>query len=464
MTEQTHVVIVGGGIAGLAAAHRLATTQPDVRLCLIERSPDLGGKISTERVDGFVIEGGPDCFLAMKPAGVALCRQMGLEDSLRGTDPANRHSFIKRNGSLNELPTGLTGLVPSRIAPLLTTKTLSILGRVRSALEYFVPRRRDGADETIAEFATRRFGREAYAWLVEPLMAGIHAGDGAELSLAATFPQLAELERDNGSILRTMVATRPKKGATRTGSAFLTPEGGLRDIVDALRAALPDVDIRTGTPVENVSRAGETYRVTLANGNTVSSRAVVLATPAFATSALVRNMAPELATILGEIPFVATAIVTLAYEGNQLARPLDGSGYVSPRAEGGPVVACSWTSSKFRHRAPKGTVLLRLFIGRAGQDAIANESPETLVAIARREVESTIGVRGEPILSRVARWPNALPQYNRGHLERVERIEVEVAKLTGLELAGASYKGVGIPDCIQSGWEAAERISGIVGW
>ena len=295
-------------------------------------------------------------------------------------------------------------------------------------------------------------------------MAGIHAGDGAELSLAATFPQLAELERDHGSILRTMVATRPKKGATRTGSAFLTPEGGLRDIVDALRAALPDVDIRTGTPVENVSRAGETYRVTLANGNTVSSRAVVLATPAFATSALVRNMAPELATILGEIPFVATAIVTLAYEGNQLARPLDGSGYVSPRAEGGPVVACSWTSSKFRHRAPKGTVLLRLFIGRAGQDAIANESPETLVAIARREVESTIGVRGEPILSRVARWPNALPQYNRGHLERVGRIEFEVAKLTGLELAGASYKGVGIPDCIQSGWEAAERIMGIVGW
>lgn len=453
MPSALPVAVIGGGIAGLAAALHLRRVLGPERIVLIERERRLGGKIVSERVAGFVIEGGPDCFLAVKPGGVELCRELGLEDRLCGTNPLRRGSFIKRNGQLYRLPEGLTGLVPSRVTPLLRTAMLSIPGRLRAGLELFVARRRDTGDESIRDFTTRRFGREAYDWLVEPLLGGIFAGDGSLLSLAATFPQLRELEQTHGSVLRAMRRRAP--GARGTGSAFVTPATGLAEIVEAIEARLGNVT--TGSPVVSLRGRAPEYRIALADGRSIPARAVVCATPAFVTSELIAPLDAELAGELAAIPFVSTATISLAYPAAALSRPLDGYGYLSPRAEGGPVVACTWTSTKFPSRAPGDAALVRLFVGRDGMEAVVFEDDERLVSIAREELHRTVGITAEPTFWRVFRWAKGMPQYVMGHLDRVGRIEHCLARHPGLFLAGASYCGVGIPDCIESGSAAAGR-------
>ncbi|MFQ5890628.1 MAG: protoporphyrinogen oxidase [Gemmatimonadota bacterium] len=452
MTDSPGIVVVGGGIAGLAAALRLVERAAPGVATLVESTERLGGKILTERTDGFVIEGGPDSFLSSKPDAVELCRELSLEDRLRGTDPDRRRSFVRRDGRLFELPAGITGLVPSRIGPLLATRILSVRGRLRAGLEYFVPGRGDSQDETIRAFITRRFGAEAYDWLVEPLLSGIHAGDGGRLSLRATFPHIADMERAHGSLLRAMWRRRAPRPA---GPGLVSIEGGLAEMVSQIERRIPPERIRRGTPAIAVRREEDRYRVELADGSQLTARAVILATPAFVSAELVRTLDPELARRLAEIPFVSTAIVTLAYPVEAVPHPLNGSGYLSPRAEGGPVVACSWTSSKFPGRAPEGSVLLRIFVGRAGSEEVVGRTAQELERAARVEVSETLGIRAEPTVARVHRWPRGMPQYVTGHLERIERIERRLAEHPGLFLAGASYRGVGIPDCIRSGWTAA---------
>ncbi len=455
MTAHTGVLVVGGGITGLVAARYLVEQIGGEAVTLIEREQRLGGKIVTERTAGFVLEGGPDSFLAAKPGGVELCRSLDLEARLSGTDPDRRGSFIKRRGKLHPLPQGLTGLVPTRVQPLLSTRILSLRGRLRAALEWFVPRRRDGGDETIQEFATRRFGAEAYHWLVEPLLSGIYAGDGGRLSLAATFAQLAEMERTQGSLLRVMM--RKRFAARSSDEGFLTPAGGLGEIVEALERQLPDGCIRRGAGAAALRRTRDGYRVELRDGTTLNADAVILATPAFVTADLIRELDAELAEVLREIPFVSVATLSVAYPASAVPRPLDGYGYLCPRAEGGPIVACTWTSSKFPGRAPRDMVLIRLFIGRAGFEEVVTGTDEQLLDVGRNELRQVLGVAVAPTLWRVFRWPNGMPQYTPGHLKRLRRIERRLADCPGLLVAGASYHGVGIPDCIQSGRAAARE-------
>lgn len=457
----TGTIIVGGGITGLAAAERLAAA--GAPFLLVEAGTRLGGKIVTERVDGFVIEGGPDCFLAAKPAGVALARAVGLEGRLRGTDPAHRRTYVKRRGRLHELPEGITGLVPSRLTPLLTTRILSPLGRLRAGLEALVSARRSGDEESIAQFVTRRFGRDAYDWLVEPLLSGIYAGDGAELSLVATFPQLVSLERGHGSILRAM--SRRQAGAEPGGGppGFVTPAGGLAELVEAITRRLPAEAVRCGTAISAAERHDAGHRVHLEDGSTIAAGSVLLATPAFASARLVRGLDADLARELQEIPFVSTATVSLAFPSSAVSYPFDGYGYLSPRAEGGPVVACTWTSNKFPDRVPAGGVLIRFFIGRAGHEDVVDGPDGALVDMARAELAQLFGVTAAPAFTRVFRWRNSMPQYVVGHPARLERIARLLASHPGLLLAGASYRGVGIPDCISSGWAAAETVLGAVG-
>lgn len=457
----TGTVIVGGGVTGLAAAGRLAAA--GAPFLLVEADTRLGGKIATEHIDGFVIEGGPDCFLATKPGGIGLARALGLEGELHGTDPVHRRTYVKRGGRLHELPEGITGLVPSRVKPLLTTGVLSPLGRLRAGLEALVPPRRNGPEESIAQFVIRRFGREAYDWLVEPLLSGIYAGDGAQLSLEATFPQLICMERDHGGILRAMM--RPRAAVELSGSpaGFVTPAGGLAELVKAATRRLPEQAVRCGIAIRAVEQRDSCYCLHLDDGTMTTADSVLLTSPAFVSAELVRTLDTDLARELEGIPFVSTATISLAFRSTTVPRPLDGYGYVSPRAEGGPVVACTLTSNKFPDRVPSGGVLIRFFIGRAGDEDVVDRPEGMLVDLARAELAHQFGLTTTPTFARVFRWPKAMPQYVVGHPARLERIARLLSRHPGLLLGGASYRGVGIPDCISSGWAAAETVLGAVG-
>lgn len=446
----TRVAVIGGGIAGLAAAQRLVEAQ--VSCTVIERDHRPGGKIVSQLVGGFLVEGGPDCFLSSKPGAVALARSLGIDGLLQGTDPAHRGTFVKREGRLHPLPEGITGLVPSRIAPLLTTRLLSPAGRIRAGLEAFVPRG-GGGDESIAQFASRRFGLEAYQWVVEPLLSGVYAGDGERLSLSATFPQLARAERDAGGVLRS--TWRKRGGPPGERGGFLSFPNGVEQLVRSTVARLPAQALQLGVGVRSVTMEDDAFRIRCDDGATNTFDQVILATPAYITAELVEDLNPSLSIELSRIPFVSSATVTLGYTD---APAFGGSGYVCPRAEGGAAVAVTWSSNKYRGRAPAGGVLVRVFLGRAGDEEWVDEPDDVLIAEARRELETVCGVVQGPALARVFRWSRGLPQYVIGHLDRMERITALLHALPGLHVAGASYRGVGIPDCITSGWAAADQV------
>lgn len=457
MTMQA--LVIGGGITGLVAADRLVERLGGDSVRLIEAENHLGGKIQTEHRDGFVLEGGPDCFLAMKPGGLALCRHLGLDDRVMPTNPDLSRSFIKRGNRLHPIPDGISGLVPSRITPLLTTQILSVAGRVRAGVELLVPRRREGTPESVAGFIRRRFGGEAWDYLIEPLLSGIYAGDGDQLSLGATFPQLPALEASHGSLLRPMLTARaPRKSNGPAPVGFVTLPGGLGELVERLAARLPAGVARLGVQAVQLLRTDrDLFQATLSDGSEVTARTVIVATPAHAAAGLVAALDSALSGVLSEIPFVSTATVSLAFRRQDVARPLSGYGYVSPRVEGGQIIACTWTSNKFPGRVPHDMVLIRAFVGRAGQETHLNQSDDSLIREVRNELETMHGIMAVPTLTRVTRWARGMPQYTLGHEDRLARIADRLAHWPGLSLAGASYRGVGIPDCITAGWEAADR-------
>lgn len=453
------IVVVGAGIAGLAAAYRLTQVLPAASITLIEAEHRLGGKIVTERVEGFLIEGGPDSFLATKPRGLGLCQELGFEDELIGPIPRPRRAYVKRRGRLHEIPEGLSGLVPTRLGPLYRSALLTPLGKARVALDLLLPARSGDDDEPLASFVRRRLGAEAYDWLIEPLMAGIYAADGERLSLAATFPQLREGERRHGSLTRGVLAS---KRAAPGRSPFLTPRFGLGSLVEALRQRIraAEVQILLGKPGSAVTPGlDRRYSVERTKADSLAADAVVLATPAHATAEMLREIDPTIANELAGIPYASSAIVTLAFRESDLQRPLDAHGYVVPRAEGGPILACTWSSAKWDDRAPSGFILVRLFIGRFGQEESLVRSDADLIALACAEVRHSLAITAETVIARVSRWRWAMPQYVLGHTERLARIDRQLTSHPGLALAGAAYRGVGLPDCIASGETAAEAVA-----
>jgi len=459
------LTIIGGGIAGLSAAYYATRNTQYDQITLIESDSRWGGKISTDRAeidDGlFIVEGGPDTFLATKIWGVALCKELGLEARLHGTNPNQKNTYVLKHGVLHPLPDGLAMMIPTNVPAVLKTRLVSLFGKARMGLDFVLPPRVNG-DESLGAFVSRRLGREAYENLIEPLMSGIYAGDGDKLSLKSTFPYLHDLETKYGSLARGALQMRQKSGGAVQGSrsAFLTPTTGLAEIVEALVESLKlkGVSLRLNTRVKSVTRNSQlgTWNLTLDTGS-LDADALILATPAPVSGTLLASFDPELSSVLSSIPYASTATVTLAYRQADLTRPLDGYGYVIPRREGRKALACTWTSTKFPHRAPDGYALIRVFVGRAGQDVPWNETD--LLALAKEELELTLGITASPILSRVFIWEGAMPQYNLGHPEKLAKIDAALEKYPALALAGNGYRGIGIPDCIHSGELAVEKIA-----
>ena len=455
MSEPRSIGIVGGGIAGLSAAHWLVRNRPSVNVTLLESGARLGGKILTERVQNFVVEAGPDSFLASKPEGLALCKELGIEDQLVSSIQENRGSFVALDGALHAIPEGLSGLIPTRLDSVMSSSLFTGEGKERFAGEPSVPARPGDDDESLAGFVERRFGSEAYSHLIEPLMAGIYAGDGRELSLKATFPQLRVLEQTYGSVLRGLQATASTKEQRTEKQGFLTPSKGMGEIVGALRPALRSVNVRLGAVVRAIRRRRSGFRLEVDDSESLDVDRVVVATPAHISALLLSEMDVELSQELEAIPHVSSATVSLAFLRTEVQHPLHGYGYIIPRVSGSPVLACTWASSKYLGRSPKGHVLLRAFVGRRGLEEAVELGHEEIVELVRDELGNRLGIEAKPELERVHRWPKGMPQYALGHPNRVVRIGILLENNVGVQLAGNAYQGVGIPDCIRSGELAA---------
>jgi protoporphyrinogen/coproporphyrinogen III oxidase len=472
--HSSHVIVIGGGIAGLSTAY---TLQEQARLArmpvactLIEAQERLGGVILTERVDDFVIEAGPDSLLTQKPWGLDLCRTLGIGDRLIATNDRQRKIYILWGGRLHPLPEGLVLIAPARFMPLLRSRLLSWPGKIRMGLEYFLPPRPSNGDESLAGFVRRRLGREALEKIADPLLAGIYAGSSDGMSVLATFPRLREFECIHGGLIRGALAQHRalRQASSSNGhpprTLFMAPQGGMAEIVEALSRRLDQVVLRLGQTVQRVTPHGDGaagkqgYVVHLDDATTLQADAVVFATPAPITASMVEGFHPRLAMALRTIPYVSSATVSLAYWRGDVSHPLDGFGFLVGKREGRRIMATTWSSTKFSYRAPADAVLIRSFVGGAGREDLVGLDDLALIQLVREELGAMLGITATPLLARVYRWERANPQYVVGHLERVDAMEQLLVPYRGIYLTGSAYRGVGVPDCIHQGALTAERI------
>ena len=455
------VVIVGGGITGLAAAWELQRRAPAVEVTVVEASGRLGGKIATEHItldDGsrMVVEGGPDAFLTSKPAAVELARELGLGDRLLGTNDAHRVVFVLKDGRPVPMPAGMNLAVPTQLRAFLRSPLVSPLGKARTLLDLVIPGKADLGDESLADFVRRRLGREMLETIAEPMMAGIYSADPDRQSMAATFPRFREVEAARGSLIRGMRAARSAAPRNRSGlSVFASFLGGMEELTTALVGQLA-VDVRLATRVERIARTDGGYVVALDNGESLAADAVIVTVSARAAGPLLADVAPDAAPHLASLRTVSTGAVTLAYRDVDVYDPLRGFGIVIPRREGRPINAITVASTKFSGRAPSETTLLRVFFGGDRSPGTLALDDEDLLALVRREVANVMSTAGPPVWHRIDRWSDANPQYDVGHLDRVSAIEAALPP--GLVVAGSPYRGVGIPDCVAQGRAAARPI------
>ncbi len=457
--NSTDVIVIGGGIAGLSVAFELQRRH--LSFVVLERQGRAGGVVLSEQIDGYTIDAGPDALLVQKPDGIALCRELGLADEPVPTQPP-RVAYIQRAGRLHPLPAASVLGIPTQMGPFLATGLFTWAGKLRMAGEWFVPPRRDQDDESIGQFITRRFGTEAATYLAEPLLAGIHAGDVNKLSVLSLFPRFVETERSHGSLLRAFRRTPRSSGGD---GAFRSLPRGLSQLICALVDALPREGLRLGVPVRRVVRdmASGLFVVETAAGPSCEARAVVLATPAYVTADLIRPIDAQLASLCAATPYASTGTVVLAFRRSDVTHPLNGSGFVVPRVEANGILATTWMSSKWPSRAPADRVLMRTFVGGARDPQALEDSDEKLVDRSLRALRGLLGIKGQPLLTRVYRWNRASAQHEVGHLARIGEIERLLIRHPGAFLTGSGFRGVGIPDCVADGRRTAGQVAEYLG-
>lgn len=456
------IVVIGGGITGLAAAHRLHEINQSINVTLLEASARLGGTIQTDYRDGFLLERGPDSFISEKPEALALAKRLGLESQLIETNETYRRSFIVRNGRLRTVPEGFQLLAPSRLWPFITSDIFSLAGKARMAADLFLPRKSTNgvSDESLASFVRRRLGEEALARMAQPMVGGIYTADPETLSLRATLPRFLDMEQQHRSLILAMLRQSRRQTTGTSGarySLFLSFDKGMQVLVDAL--AHVKTDIRLNARVETLKRGDSGWTITTNTGEQFQADAVCLALPAHAAAALLSDTNTQLAQKLNAITYASTATINFGYRRSAIKHPLNGFGFVVPFIEKRSLIACTFSSVKFSGRAPEDYVLLRAFAGGALQPEIFALDEAALSGKVETDLRELLGINEDPLFVEVAKWGRSMPQYEVGHLDRVNEIEKLVKELPGLALAGNSYRGAGIPDCIRSGEAATEILA-----
>jgi protoporphyrinogen/coproporphyrinogen III oxidase len=476
------IAIVGGGIAGLAAAYELQKARAAgtaIEYTLFEERPRLGGSLASETINGAVLERGPDSFLTEKPAAAELCRELGLGGELIPSNDAARKTYIITRNRLVPLPDGLMFLVPTKLMPTAMTRLFSLRTKVRMGLELLHPPRPNDGDESVAALVERHFGREAVDRLADPLLSGIYGGDSTQLSAQAVLPRLVEMETKHGSLTRGMLAAHRKmhamanqrgaSGQAGSGSAarpiFTALRGGMQQLVDAIAGRLDATSIRIATPVSRIEKTAQGWRVT-AGGKSEDFDALIVAAPAWAAGELLKPVDAALGGDLGGIPYSSSITVNLVYDDAKIGALPEGFGFLVPAIEGRAMLACTFAHRKFLGRTPPGKAVFRAFLGGMNRGEMLAQTDADILATVRREMSEILGAKifgaeTEPEFAQVTRWPRAMAQYSVGHKERMGRVHARVAALPGLRLVGNAYDGIGVPDCIRLGRKAAQELAGL---
>ncbi len=460
------VVIIGGGITGLSAAWQLQQHDIPLQYTILEQSDRWGGKIQTDMVDGFgdapfVLDYGPDAFLTRKPWAYELAREINLSDAILPINVENNRTFVLHDGQPVPLPEGLQLLVPTQWRPFIESPLFSTWGKLRVAFDLVQPRRQSEADETLANFVRRRLGAEMLDRVAEPLLGGVFNGDPERQSMLATFPQFPALEKQYGSLIRGLKAgQRERKAAPSGGSPFISFKTGTYELVKGLVAKL-NGEMRLKCAVSRIERlADDRYRILMEDGKTIEADAIIMATPANVTAKLLREIAPEASQQLSTIPYGGIGSAFFAFRREDVPHPLMGFGLVVPGSEKRKIDGVTWISSKWNHRAPSGHVLLRVFFGGPRTLASLQLDDKEIYSVIRSELKDIFGITAEPLFHRIYRWMEGYPQYNLGHLERVAA--VEKALPSTIKIAGGAYRGVGVPDCVRQGRDAATKIISVL--